>query len=376
MLNWTKLATTTTAISLLTWALVAGCGGDPEGSGGAGATTGAGAGQGTGGGFLATGGSSGTGEFDACASAAIQVDRIPVQMYIMFDKSGSMLEDQKWAGATAALTAFFQDSDSAGLNVALRFFPDDEPVSGCNESACNVQACATPLVDVGELNASPAYADPQQAALVDAVQSRSPAGQTPMYAALAGATSWATAHASENLRTVVVLVTDGEPNGCNEDPNAIAALAGDAHASDEVLTYAIGMAGADIAQLNLVAAAGGTDKAFVVGQGSVHKDLVDALQSIGTAPIGCVMAVPESSTVGEEVDPALVNITFTPGEGETPETIPQVSGMAACDASGGWFYDDPNSPGTIELCPTTCESIQGIPGGQLEIVLGCETVIK
>jgi hypothetical protein len=98
----------------------------------------------------------------------------------MFDKSGSMLMDQKWAGAKAALNAFFQDSDSAGLNIALRFFPDDEPVAGCNENACSTAACATPLVPVGELNAQTAVNDPQQAALVAAVESRNPSGQTPL----------------------------------------------------------------------------------------------------------------------------------------------------------------------------------------------------
>lgn len=373
MLHWTKLAIATTTVALVGWGALAGCGGDDgAGSGGDGnAGTGA---AGVGGGFSGSGGSS-TGGFAACASASVEGERIPVQMYIMFDKSGSMLENQKWAGATAALTAFFQDDDSAGLNVALRFFPDDDPVAGCNETACDVAACATPLVEVGELNALPAHSDPQQEALVTAVQSKSPAGQTPMYAALAGATQWASGEASENLETAVVLVTDGEPNGCNEDAAAIAQLAADAHAESGVFTYAIGMQGALISQLDQIAAAGGTDSAFVIGQGSVNKDLVAAFESIGTEAIACTMALPESATVGEEVNPAEVNVTYTPSDSDQSETIGQVMSAGDC-AGGGWYYDDPADPGVIELCPATCEQIQGDPGAALEIVLGCKTVLK
>lgn len=101
-------------------------------------------GSGGSGGFI-TGSGGGGGISNECASAVIEGDPIPVTMYIMFDKSGSMLFDQKWTGAKTALIAFFQDSDSAGLSVALRFFPDDDPVAGCNDVACSASACAAPL---------------------------------------------------------------------------------------------------------------------------------------------------------------------------------------------------------------------------------------
>ena len=353
---------------LIAWA--ASCGGGDEDA----AAAGGGSDSGEGGGF-SIGGSSSSGGFEACATATVEGDRIPVQMLIMFDKSGSMLEDQKWAGAKAALIAFFQDEDSAGLNIALRFFPDDEPVAGCNESACSAAACATPLVEVGELNALPAHSDPQQQALVAAVESKAPGGQTPMYAALAGAEQWATAHASAETMTAVVLVTDGEPNGCTEDTNAIAGLASDALASDDVHSYVIGMNGADIAQLDVIASAGGTDAAFVIGNGSVHNDLVEAFEAIGTAPISCVLPMPESSPVGQDVNPAEVNLSYTAGDGST-ETLPQVMGATDCGSGEGWFYDDVTNPTTLTLCDTTCVRVQGDAGAQLQVVIGCETVLK
>jgi hypothetical protein len=343
---------------------------DDTGAGG----SGGGSGPGGAGGSFTTG--SGSGGFEACAEATVEGERIPVQMLLMFDKSQSMLDDQKWFGATAALTAFFRDEESAGIGVALRFFPDDS----CDSPACDVNACATPLVPLGELNAQPAFGDPQQQALEDAIESRSPSGQTPMYAALAGAEAWAIANAVEGKKTVVVLVTDGAPNGCEPNPDTTASytqLAADALANAGIVTYAIGMQGADLALLEALAVAGGSDTPFVIGNGSIHAELAAALAAIGTAPLECTFPLPESTTAGSDVDPNLVNLTYRESADGEPETIPQVPNEAACDDSGGWYYDDPAMPTEIHLCPATCEAVQGGPaGGKLEIVLGCATVVK
>ena len=298
-----------------------------------------------------------TGGFDACAESTVRGERSPVQMYFMFDKSQSMLLDQKWAGAVAALTAFFQDDGSAGLNIALRFFPDNEPVAGCDEPMCSIDSCATPLVTLGELNEHPAHSDPQQQLLVDAVASRSPSGQTPTYAALAGAEQWAVMNAADGVKTAVILVTDGEPNGCApEDTASIAQLAADARASSDIFTYAIGMEGANAAQLDQIAIAGGTDAAIVVA-GNISAELIAAFQSIGTAPIDCSFPVPTTESAGQSVDPNLVNLTYTIGADDDPITIPQVDDAAACANGAGWYYDDPAAPMQIELCPSSCTQV-------------------
>jgi hypothetical protein len=372
--SWLRATSAALALGILSWSLAAGCGDDADsGTGGAGGSTGPGGGLG--GGFAS---SSSTGGFDSCAEATVKGERIPVQMLIMFDKSQSMLLDQKWAGATAALTAFFQDEDSAGLSIALRFFPDDDPVAGCDDPACSVDACATPLVPIGTLNALPGHSDPQQQALVDAVASRSPSGQTPTYAALAGAEQWATENAADGVKTVVVLVTDGEPNGCPpEDTASIAQLASDARTNADVFTYTIGMDGANVAQLDDIAVAGGTGEAFVVGGNTIHNDLIAAFEAIGTAPIECSFPVPDAESAGQPVDPSLVNLSYDDGSGEEPVTIPQVPDADACGNDAGWYYDDPEIPTEIHLCPATCTLVQGgPPGASLDVVLGCATVVK
>lgn len=368
--------------ALVSGASLAACGGAEQATTGQSSNAGS-AGVGGGGG---SSGSAGDGlgggmdqnidEMSACATSAIEGKTLPVTMLIMFDKSGSMLENQKWAGATAALTAFFQDPDSAGLSVGLRFFPDDSPAAGCNDQACSVDACAQPLVLPAPLTAGPAASDPQQKALVDAVNSKMPKGETPMYPALGGAESWAKANAKEGeQRTVVVLVTDGQPTTCNTDVDAIAGLAKDAHDTKGVLTYAIGMLGSNQAQLDKIAVAGGTDKALLADAGSVAGKLVEALTSIQTAQIACSYDVPQASQPGEMIDPGKVNVNYYDGSGSFV-TMPRVGSLDACPGTYAWYYDDPAMPKTIQLCPGTCKELQGNSSAMIKILLGCQTIVK
>jgi hypothetical protein len=350
----------------------AACGGNnPAGANSAGAGSN-GASTSDGSGMLGSTGS-GEDEFATCASEITAGKPIPVTLFVMMDRSGSMLENQKWANAQTALTVFFQDPKSAGLKVALRFFPDEKPTAGCSAPSCSVAACATPLVDAGELNDKPAYADPHQKKLVEAVQATSPDGQTPMYAALAGATQWAKQAAGSDHRTAVILMTDGEPDGCDENIDHIAALAGDALKSKGVLTYTIGMPGSKQSQLDAIAKAGGSDAAFIIKSGTVTTQLEAALKKIRVSQIACSFTLPKSSDPTKPVDPNLVNVTYGKSGGKS-QVIPQVASKAAC-SSQAWHYDNPDKPTKIELCPDACSAVQSDPDASVRVVLGCATVI-
>jgi hypothetical protein len=295
----------------------------------------------------------------------------------MFDRSGSMNDDNKWPQAAAALTAFFQDAGTAGLRVALRFFPDDIPVAGCQDSDCNASACSQPLVELGELTADSAPTDTQEAALVEAVETSFPdardTGGTPLYAALDGAEQWAAAtqasHPDEN--TVVVLVTDGSPNGCNENISDIAQLAADTLASNGVLTYAVGIEGSNPADMDEIAQAGGTDAGIFIGAGNAEADLLAALDAIRGRSLSCDFPMPQASP-DRQIDPSLINVNYTPGGGATV-LIGQAASSNAC-AQGGWYYDDPAAPTRIFLCPNTCQVVQADRNASLQIVIGCVTV--
>ena len=123
----------------------------------------------------------------ACASSSTTASLVTLNMYIMFGMTRARcVRTTNGSTPSAALNAFFQDPGSAGLKVALRFFPDGQ----CTQGACDISACATPAVPMGALTSDPAPMDMQEAALVASVNAHMPDtgnGGTPMSAALQGA---------------------------------------------------------------------------------------------------------------------------------------------------------------------------------------------
>jgi hypothetical protein len=128
--------------------------------------------------------------------------------------------------------------------------------------------------------------------------------------------------------------------------------------------------------MNALAAAGGTNTAFMIGNGNAAADLLAALQAIQATVLACSFAMPESQDPNHPIDPNQVNITYTAGGSSTPETIKQVPSAADCGPQGGWYYDDPQSPSSIHLCPATCELVQADENGSLKVVVGCATEVQ
>ena len=315
-------------------------------------------------------GSTGTGA--SCAATSAEANLIPVNMFIIFDKSGSMKDNNKWTNTTTALSDFFKDPGSAGLRVALRFFPD----SGCDDTSCDTNVCSQPLVPLAPLTIDMAPADTQEAKLLAAIASTSPGGGTPMSVALGGAEQWAATYQSTHAaeKTVVVLVTDGEPNGCDENINHIAKLAANTLSANGVLTYAVGLVGSAQATMDTIASAGGTMAGIQIGNGNASAELLAALKAIQGSQVACTFQMPTMGSMGEVIDPSLVNVNYTPGGGGAAVEFGQVANLAACTAqAGGWFYDNPAKPTTLTLCPTTCASVQADQKAKIEILLGCAT---
>ncbi|HEX2872824.1 MAG TPA: VWA domain-containing protein [Polyangiaceae bacterium] len=101
-----------------------------------------------------SGGSSGD---PGCASDLVKAERIPLDMYVMLDVSGSMTEATagdvtitKWDAVSSALSEFVKDPASAGMGMGLQVFPivhPDAPAScksnnDCGEfGPCFLKAC-------------------------------------------------------------------------------------------------------------------------------------------------------------------------------------------------------------------------------------------
>ncbi len=91
--------------------------------------------------------------------------------------------------------------------------------------------------------------------------------------------------------------------------------------------------------------------------------------------VSCELAIPAIPS-GMVLDPSRVNVEITTmGAATRPG---KVANMAACGASGGWYYDNERAPTRITLCPTTCETAQqAVRAGNstaVRVVFGCQTI--
>lgn len=302
----------------------------------------------------------------ACAAVSEQANETPLSLYVMIDKSNSM--EPRWSRAMAGLKAFLNDADSAGVNVALTFFP--RPPSQ-DHAECSSDLYMRPTVDFGMLpgNAS---------ALVAAIDAESPNGRsTPILPALGGAIRQSmilSDRAKEEGRPAsfaVLLVTDGEPEGvCEKDPEKIAVHARNGLAKG-IKTFVVGLPPVNAAFAHGVAEAGGTEEAIIIKANDVEGPFQKALAEVRGQALPCEFLLPEKVQDGS-ISISQVNVVWTPSSTKTPETIPQTGDCS----QGGWQYDAPKDPTKIVLCPSTCGALKGDLKAKIDIELGCATVIR
>ena len=337
------------------------------------------------------------GDGKQCAADVHAAEGLPLDMFIMMDQSASMNEavngGSKWAVVTGALTSFVQSAKTASLSAGIQYFglpagggPTKMP--GCAipflcgggfgglafNSSCNVADYANPDVEIAPLPANGAK-------IATSITNHGPASDTPTLPALQGAiqhaTDWTKAHPGHP--TIVVLATDGDPNGCNSTPQNVAAAAAAGLAqTPKILTFVIGV-GASLTSLNGIAAAGGSNQAFIVDTTQdVNAQFLDALNKIrGAAVLPCAYEIPKPTDATQTINLNSINVAYTPGTGPTAgtqQTLFQVSDKSACAAAkGGWYYDNPAAPTHIQLCDETCAPVTADRGGNVSVLVGCQT---
>jgi hypothetical protein len=151
----------------------------PDGDGTSGGTSGTSgtSGDGTSGSngtIGSSGGTSGDGPLGACGATTETAKQLPVDLLVMLDASGSMMEKTgsgatKWAAVKNALNGFIGDPKSAGLGVGLQIFPIEHPgapasctsnaqctVGGTSLGRCFLKAChpATPTSQIVSCDSS------------------------------------------------------------------------------------------------------------------------------------------------------------------------------------------------------------------------------
>ncbi len=313
------------------------------------------------------GGDGGGDATSTCATVKAEAKLTPVNMVVMYDQSGSMgdtTEDpsfdpaKRWIPVGDAMKAFFVDPASAGMRASLTFFAN--AANSCTASDYETAEVAlTPLPST---------------TLKDTVDVHAPKGDTPTRAAMAGAITQAQAvlatHPGE--KTVIVLVTDGEPYGCGindqtQSDAEIGNVASDVAAvAPTIPTYVVGV-GPSVANLDAVAAAGGTTALHVsVGTpATTTAELTAAMAKIRGQLTSCDFAIPKPPD-GRTLDLDKVFVVRTPS-GKPPETLPYDQ---SCKGKG-WRYDDPKKPTKVVLCDATCDVVKADPGGRIDVQFSC-----
>jgi hypothetical protein len=325
--------------------------------------------------FGGTAPSAGTGNAGgACASQNAEAKVLPVYLAFAFDVSGSMGKGDedwhdrtlKWDPVVAATKAFFQDPASVGLTASLTFFPD-------SSDSCEDDQYLMPDVPLTPLPAG------TFGTALDTIGAQDWRGGTPTLHVVRGTIAFVQQQMQATPgRYVIVLVTDGYPQSC--DDNEISSVVGVvSNVASTIPTYVVGVqnppipgAPESVTNLNQVAVAGGTDHAYIIDTGNPTQTTTDfkaAIDAIRGAAISCNVDIPPAP-VGSQFDKQKVVVNYRSGG-----TTMALTYDAACSQNNAWHYDNPASPTQILLCDGTCEAIQSDPTGALAVEFACETKI-
>jgi hypothetical protein len=354
-----------------------GAGGDGGGDGAGGDGTSGNGGTGAGGIQIGGGAVGGMGAADGgsdpsrpgneCAAATADVKPVNLDIALLVDTSYSMDFDLRWQYVKGALLSFVDAPGQKDLGLSLQFFP--------LRAQCDVDAYSTPALPMA--NVGDARTDVETT-----VNARRMSGGTPIVQALAGmgryAAAWAKQH--PDRRTAIVVATDGVPDStcssaASTPPNDLTNAAKTAKAlatgSPAIPVFVIGV-GKELDSLNTIAVAGGTDRAVLIQDGeNAQKEFLEALENIRKSSLGCEYLIP-ASTEGK-IDFDTVNVQFTEGK-RAPATFLYAGDAGSCslEPDQAWYYDDPDAPTKVILCPETCSRVANATDASIDIAYGCE----
>jgi hypothetical protein len=94
------------------------------------------------------------------------------------------------------------------------------------------------------------------------------------------------------------------------------------------------------------------------------------IQNSGLACNWQIPAPPEDALI----DLADVHVDFDDGMGVVLPIAELATPAACADADDGWYYDKPEAPGKLSVCPQTCTKMQLAPKGSIKILFGCKPI--
>jgi len=334
-------------------------------------------------------------------------ERVPSNVLLMVDKSGSMAEIpdgyrmDKWSALRAALSSALQDARD-GLSFGLEFFPSTASttpiprVCGDVDRCCEMPSGSDMNVDIG-----PGHQTVPE--ILTELSEAESAGGAPMAVALRRAVRYFETDVGADLvgDRFVVLVADGGPN-CNPNLSCtldectlnideaeacpsdgiscctnypIACLDGEdaVDAAQDlaglgVATIVVGLPGSEPYQslLERLAVAGGYVRPdggagyFQVSAAGGAQELADTLALVlSELRRDCAVPIP-----GDIQNPNLVNVTAD------CEVIPRGDGATSWSH---WQFDDDEQPSQFLLAGPICDSIRDEGVERLDVVYGCPT---
>jgi hypothetical protein len=307
-----------------------------------------------------------------CAAQSAASELRHVSLAFLFDVSGSMgggnqiRFQTKWVPVVAASEAFFSETDAAALSASLTFFPSANDTTRCTAAAyAQPDVADTPLP-------SPLFAE-AIAALNYGATTNNWRSSTPTLPAYEGLVASLGSAPADTLRAIV-MVTDGVPQNCGAADDV--QLVADAVARSGIMTFVVGVAnppgdtaGDNLANLDVVAAAGGTERAFIVATGDPAKTEADfkaVIDGIRGVTLACNLEIP-LPPAGSVFVPEQVNVIYGGSGSDT-----RLSYDPECATPDSWRYDDPMNPSTIVLCGEACVRAQRDAAARLTVEFGCE----
>jgi hypothetical protein len=333
----------------------------------------------------------------ACGETAVGASARKVNVLLVIDESGSMLDKpkgftvDKWSALKTALG----DALTAVKN-DISFGLDVFPATGDPKTAavaCEMPSAAGITVPV----AAGATSVPK---ILSAIAAETPGGGTPTSAALQRALAYFTTGAGASLQgdKYVLLATDGGPD-CNAkltctaatcttnldgqcpaaagnccDPTKFGADAGSrclddgattaqvaALAKKGIKTFVVGIPGSEAYKASL--------DAFAVAGGEVSSSTSPQYYAVsasgGTQGLSTVLA----SITKQLVTSCTLQLTSEPKDNRLLNVL--VDGVRIPQTADGWHLDTSTSPPTINLLGSTCTEVETTGAQSVQVLFGC-----
>lgn len=295
-----------------------------------------------------------------CGGFAFEITAVPPNMLILLDRSGSMEGEVSGTGmnrwevareAVRSVTTGFEEKIRFGLGT----------YSSCTGGGCSGGSIVTPIAD---MNSAPImmFLDSTVGAGSGNGMGVDPNGKTE-YLCDSGDPETSTGKslhgfvgepslADPERTNAILLITDGAESGdCIEGgidgPAGAAALFGQ---DPSVSTYAVGFGDGNPAELDMIAAAGGTVMGYFAED---PMQLETALDTIAAAVASCTFTLDQVPP-----DASMIFVFFD----LDPQGVPN-------DPVNGWTYDEATN--SITFHGTACESIKSGAIVNIDIVYGC-----